>query len=233
MNLITKIIMYIYNITNNLGITIIAISFILSLFSIISNYFNYHNQYVKIKYAKDVFLIKKEYDEPEKQLVKINELYKKDRYFYVIPVVLKILISVINIMIFIIIINFKSYINIENINTSFLFIKDIFMPVIDFKIPILCGILSFTGQNIFEPKKNFAKENIKQTLITILLLLLTITGFVIYGNIFGQIYLIYIIGISIFKFISVFLFRKINIKISKYQKEYNEWILSQEKMEIN
>lgn len=224
MDIVANIIIYIYNITGNFGVAIIIVSFISTLLSLLANYFNLNNQYIKNKYAKDVYIIKKDFENPEEQLEKINLLYKQDNYQYIIPVLLKIVVSIINIIIFIVILNYTKYIKIDNINPSFLFIDDIFMPTIDIKIPILCASISFICENIFCYKQLFKKENLKQTLSSIFIAIISIITFTMYGNFFGQVYLIYILGISIFKIIPMLLFKQKKIEIFKLNKEYQEWL---------
>lgn len=216
MNYIANIINFLYEYTNNLGYAVLIFSLIFNTILLIPKYINVKNQYIKSKYAKEVHLIKEENDDPSEQLTLIRKLYSKERYYYVLPTILNIIILMVNIMIFSVIINYKTYFNITE-QQSFLMINDIFAPQWNIVIPLLCIIFNIIASNLFKIKEiNYLSEIISNGLLFL--------AFMIYGKSFGQLYLIYTLGIYFLKLIGTLLFYKKQKQIICLNKEYSIWL---------
>lgn len=222
MELIGKILTILYSMTNNIGVSVLILSVTMSLISIFLKYLNLKNNIIKNKYAIEVDNIKEKETDPELQLKEIKNLYSKDGYKYILPVIIQIILAILNIIIFATILNLKKYIvNYDTIPTqSFLYIKDIFIPEKDFIIPVICGIITLICNNIYKIKH----INIKDLLIEILTCILLIISLVLYSNLFGPVYLIYILGTYLMKPISLILFNKMTKELFLYQKKYQEHI---------
>lgn len=222
-----KIIYFIYEITNNLGVAILLLSIISACtFGLLIKYLSLKNQLIKNKYAKDVYLIKEKTKDPEKQLEEIQNLYKKDNYKLFLPAILSFIYTLINVALFSTIINYKKFIpNVESIPIqSFMDIKDIFAPGIYLWVPILSAFLMIFSQNIVNLKSIFSKQAIPMFATFIIMSII----FIIYGNIFGPLYLIYILGNYISNIFSSAIFFKYKKLSYEYNLEYQQWLKEKE-----
>lgn len=221
MELISKILIILYNMTNNIGTAVFILSISIGIISVSAKYFNLKNNIIKNKYGIEVDTIKETIADPELQLEEIKKIYAKDGYKYILPVAIQIILAILNIAIFATILNLKKYIpNINEIPTqSFLYIKDIFAPQKDFIIPIICGIITLICNNIYKMK--YIK--IKDFGIEILTCALLIVGLVLYSNLFGPIYLIYVLGTYLIKPILMIIFYKKTKELFFYQQKYQEY----------
>lgn len=218
-----KLIESIYLLSGNLGITIFFLSLIMSVIGMIPRVLISKNRFIKYKYAKETYKIKKDYDDPEEQLKKIGELYKEDKYIYVLPEIFQLGYSIIHIMIFTTILNYKNTIPIVlETKQSFLFIDNILTPNIYITLPILCAIIQYIGSNLFNLKNIFHKNN----LMNLIGFGLSIIIYITYGKLFGCLYLIFILGIYFFRIIQTLILRKITIQTIEYQKEYETFLQS-------
>lgn len=207
-----------FELTGNLGIAVFILAIIIDIFSLITRYCLLKNNLIKNKYAKEVYIIKQNNKNPEDQLEKIQEIYNKENYSYILPIVLQILLTIINVLIFTTILNYKNYI--VNISTagpqSFLFMEDILIPQTNILIPLFCGLISFLCNNIFKIKY----MKLKDFFIEIILNTFLVISFILYSNLFGSIYLIFILGIYISKPLFLFIFYKMNKQLAIYQSKY-------------
>lgn len=221
MELVGKFLTILYNMTNNMGISVFILSISMGIISVTAKYFNLKNNIIKNKYGIEVDNIKENIADPELQLEEIKKIYAKDGYKYILPVAIQIVLAILNIAIFATILNLKKYIsNIDEIPTqSFLYIKDIFAPQKDFIIPIICGIITLICNNIYKIKH----IKIKDLCIEILTCALLIVSLVLYSNLFGPVYLIYVLGTYLIKPISMIIFYKKTKELSLYQQKYQEY----------
>ena len=221
MELVGKFLTILYNMTNNMGISVFILSISMGIISVTAKYFNLKNNIIKNKYGIEVDNIKETIADPELQLEEIKKIYAKDGYKYILPVAIQIVLAILNIAIFATILNLKKYIpNIDEISTqSFLYIKDIFAPQKDFIIPIICGTITLICNNIYKIKH----IKIKDLCIEILTCALLIVSLVLYSNLFGPVYLTYVLGTYLIKPISMIIFYKKTKELFFYQQKYQEY----------
>lgn len=220
-NLIGNAIKCIYDLIGNIGVTILIVSFIMGIISLLPKFLELRNSMIKAKYMNDVKNIEEDSTlSAQLKAQKITALYKKDKYIFGIPAILKVILLILNVFIFTVILDYTTYI-VDYRTTgpqSFLFIKNVFSMEWNFILPIICGILPLIINNLFNLKYLISKEAIADYILAIVL----IFSYAVYAKLFSFLYVIYIFGNIIFGIVPVLLFHKYKkskgINISQYQE---------------
>lgn len=174
---------FIYNLTGNIGVTVIIVASVMFLFKRRINMDKEHIRDIEKKMNDPLV------DEKVKMC-----LCKTLPYDKCIEMVLKILYFFVSLYIFLIIVHAKEYIPgmEEDITYPFLFIDDLFEKQAGI-LPTGCVFLMFILQNLFRLKKAFVDNFIKNMFKAAILILL----FSLYTSMFGPIYLLYVMTFCI------------------------------------
>lgn len=187
----------IFNITSNLGLTIVLLGLFLCLFRIplivLSKKINVKNN------LKNININVSNLEEYDNTLNQFLNIFKSQNIFYIISIFIYFFVYyLLNIQIFILLLNPYQINGIqENVKYSFLFIDDLLFREKTILLPILSSIIMFLSSNIGKLKERINENAILCGLKIAIWALL----FSIYGFMFGQIYLLYMLSKSIFNLI--------------------------------
>lgn len=192
---------HIFTITDNLAFVFVLTGFILNTL------FKSYPEFNKIKLYKlnkelesEITKIKNNNDEGEASL-KLNELYKKNGYSPSFNMAFGFILTVFYVFYFGIVLNIDKYINISELNKSFLWYTDITQKGFDLYLPIIISLISVIALNMGKPLEMLRKEvgNMIVSFISSLVV------FALLSLITTKLYFVFFLGIMLSKLMIAFI----------------------------